>query len=77
MKLLSARLHNIRLHSYDHDSKKFYSTLGAEPIGLLSRALVMSSNELPEIEDGKLVYTNVNALLASTILQQLYTRVVF
>lgn len=77
VKVMAARLDQLRLHSYDHKSKRFYSTLGAEPSGLLSRALVMSSDDLPKIENGQTIYSEVSEPLAKSILHQLYTRALF
>ena len=77
VKLLAARLDNVKLHSYDGETKKFCSTLGAEPIGLVSRAIVLSSGELPSVENGQTIYNNVSRTLAESILKQMYNRAVF
>ena len=74
VKLMAARLDNVKLHSYDSHTKKFCSTLGAEPIGLVSRALVLCSGELPSVENGQTIYHNVSQSLAESMLTQMYNR---
>ena len=77
VKLMAARLDNVKLHSYDSHTKKFCSTLGAEPTGLVSRALVLCSGELPTVENGQTIYHNVSQSLAESMLTQMYNRAVF
>lgn len=77
VKLMAARLDNVKLHSYDKHTKKFFSTLGAEPTGLVSRALVLCAGELPSVENGQTIYHNVSRSLAESMLTQMYNRAVF
>lgn len=73
-KILAARAEGLRLHGYDAQTGRFTSALGAEPPGLFSRALVASSGTLPTIEDGHLVYANVDPLVATLILNKIYEK---
>ena len=70
VKLLAALDHGITFYRYDEVTKKFTSSIGCEVPGLLRRALVASSGDLPNIQNGKLEYKNVSLNLAKMI----YTR---
>tara|TARA_B100000780_G_scaffold278847_1_gene253995 strand:+ start:250 stop:3387 length:3138 start_codon:yes stop_codon:yes gene_type:complete len=70
VKLLAALDHGITFYRYDEVTKKFTSSIGCEVPGLLRRALVASSGDLPNIQSGKLEYKNVSLNLAKMI----YTR---
>jgi hypothetical protein len=72
VKVLAARHAGVRLHSYDRKTREFVSTLGAEPIGLLERALVACSGHLPRIDEGRSYYENVPANVAGLVLESLY-----
>jgi hypothetical protein len=72
VKVLAARHAGVRLHSYDRKTKTFVSTLGAEPIGLLERALVACSGLLPRIDEGRSFYVTVPENVAGLVLATLY-----
>ncbi|MFG6574182.1 hypothetical protein ACGYLO_21715 [Sulfitobacter sp. 1A13353] len=73
VKLLAARSEVTRLHAYEPMTRSFSSTLGAEPMGLLERALVSCSGELPSQEqEGLTTYPNVPSQVASSIMKILY-----
>jgi hypothetical protein len=72
VKLLAARAEGIRLHAYDARRQLFRSTLGSEPPGLLSRALVACSGVLPVRQGGTLVHANVPPAVGQAILAILY-----
>ncbi len=72
VKVLAARHTGVRLHNYDRKRNVFVSTLGAEPIGLLERALVACSGHLPRIDEGRSFYENVPANVADLVLKSLY-----
>jgi len=72
VKVLAARHAGVRLHSYDRKTKWFVSTLGAEPIGLLERALVACSGLLPRIDEGRSFYRAVPENVAGLVLTTLY-----
>lgn len=71
-KLLAARARGVRLHAYDTQTQAFYSSLGCEPPGLLSRALVACSGKLPSLEGGTATYQGVTAEVAGLVLKVLY-----
>lgn len=72
VKLLAARDAGINLHAFSQASSEFISRLGAEPTGLLARALCACSGHLP-IEDAGIVrYPNVPGDVAAAILDTLY-----
>lgn len=71
-KLLAARSAGIQLHHYDQNSSVFLSTLGCEPPGLLERALVACSGELPAIGCGIAAYKGVPPSVAAPVLAILY-----
>lgn len=71
-KVLAARANGIRLHAYNHQTQIFYASLGCEPPGLLSRALVACSGKLPAVEDGAATYHGVTREVAGIVLQVLY-----
>lgn len=72
VKVLAARHAGVRLHGYDRKTKTFVSTLGAEPIGLLERALVACSGLLPRIDEGRSYYETVPENVAGLVLATLY-----
>jgi hypothetical protein len=72
VKLLAARSAGIRLHAYDSSTQSFHSTLGCEPVGLLSRTLVACSGKLPSIARGRTSYTAIPPDIAATVLAILY-----
>jgi len=71
-KILAARAERTRLHGYDVTTGRFTAPLGVDPPGLFARALVASSGVLPTIEGGRLIYTNVDAFVATTVLNKMY-----
>lgn len=74
IKLLAARADGMRLHAYDKESKAFSCTLGCEPPGLLARALVACSGNLPTVSRGILSYGDVPPDVASCVLAALYNK---
>jgi len=72
VKLAAAREVGLNLHSYDASSETFLSRLGCEPPGLLGRALVSCSGELPTIEAGTSKFKNVGPAIAARVLEILY-----
>ena len=70
VKLLAARDQAITFYRYDEVTNKFMSSIGCEVPGLLRRALVASTGDLPKSQNGKLVYENISLNLAKMI----YTR---
>lgn len=73
VKLLAARAVGRHLHGYDQESRCFVSTRGAEPVGLLERALVAASGELPTTnEHGLTSYRQVEPEVGAAILHILY-----
>jgi hypothetical protein len=72
VKLLAARAQKQMLHSYDRSRLAFLSTLGVEPQGLLARALVCASGQLPVREDGATKYRGVPTAVANHVLHALY-----
>jgi hypothetical protein len=73
VKLFSARLHNRYLHSYDSNKKELKCVLGADLPPLLSRAVVLSSRELPYVSNGLLIYPNVPEYIGKLVVSILYT----
>lgn len=75
IKLLAARHSGKRLHGYDEHSRQFASTRGAEPVGLLARALVACSGRLARMgDDGKTIFENVPPEIGNAVLFNLYSR---
>jgi hypothetical protein len=72
VKLAAARSEGKRLHAYDDASLQFLSARGAEPLGLLGRALVACSGELPSFEGGLLRYKGVPSDVGRLVLSKLY-----
>lgn len=72
VKVLAARDAGIRLHAYSIGSSEFTSRLGAEPTGLLARALCASAGCLPVQEAGILKYSQVPSDVAAAVLSTLY-----
>lgn len=72
IKLLAARAAGMRLHAYDKENHAFSCTLGCEPPGLLARALVACSGNLPTVSRGILSYGDVPPDVASCVLAALY-----
>ena len=68
VKLAAARLGGLSLHAYDPATRAFSSRLGCEPAGLLSRALVACSGELPRIEASTSIFKNVSRPVAAGVL---------
>ena len=71
-KVLAARAEDTKLHGYDISTGKFTAALGVDPPGLFARALVASSGMLPTVEDGRLIYLNVDPLVAAMVLNKMY-----
>lgn len=71
-KILAARAENTQLHGYDISTGKFTAALGVDPPGLFARALVASSGGLPIVEDGRLIYVNVDPSVAAMVLKKMY-----
>jgi hypothetical protein len=71
-KLLAARAEGLRLHAYDAKAGTFHCSLGCEPPGLLSRALVACSGILPTFKGGMATYRGVTVEVASIVLKALY-----
>lgn len=74
IKLLAARAVGIRLQAYDKENRTFSSTLGCEPPGLLARALVACSGNLPTISGGIISYGHVSPDVATCVLAALYDK---
>lgn len=75
IKLLAARQRGSRFHRYNEQSREFTSTRGAEPVGLLARALVACSGRLPRKDDsGWTIYENVQPEIGQAVLFNLYSR---
>lgn len=73
VKLLAARNAGIRLHGYEASTGHFVCTRGAEPVGLLERALVSCSGRLPvSSRDGLTSYANVPPSVAEAVIGILY-----
>ncbi|MBX9663726.1 hypothetical protein [Novosphingobium sp.] len=72
VKLLAARDAGINLHAFSQASSEFISRLGAEPTGLLARALCACSGHLPIQDAGVVKYPNVPSDVAAAILNTLY-----
>lgn len=72
VKLLAARNAGRNLHAYLADDHTFVVRLGAEPTGLVARALCACNGLLPEREGTVLNYGNVPPDIASAILNSLY-----
>lgn len=71
-KVLAARAEDTQLHGYDISTGKFTAALGVDPPGLFARALVASSGMLPIVEDGRLIYVNVDPSVAAMVLKKMY-----
>jgi hypothetical protein len=72
VKALAASREDVRLHGYDPDKSLFQCAPGCAPPGLMRRALVACSGELPILEDGLLCYRNVSPTIAAILLEHLY-----
>lgn len=72
VKLAAARSLGVRLHAYDPIERVFVSRLGCEPVGLLGRALVLSSGRLPTIADGLSRFHEVTPEVAAAVLEIMY-----
>ena len=72
VKLAAARASGVRLHAYDPVERTFLSRLGCEPVGLLGRALVLSSGCLPVIADGLSRFHEVAPEVAAAVLELMY-----
>jgi hypothetical protein len=72
VKILAAAHEGIHLHGYDPVQRTFISALGCEPPGLLRRALVASSGELPAKEQGRVLFKNVDPEVARFVLDRIY-----
>jgi hypothetical protein len=72
VKLLAARDEGIQLHAHDAGQSSFLASLGSDVPGLLGRALVSCSGDLPEIGQGLVSYANVPRTIASNVLNVLY-----
>lgn len=72
IKLQAARCEGVHLHGYDAANRAFIATLGCDVPGILGRALVACSGQLPTIGRGLLSYTGVPQAIADNILDTLY-----
>jgi hypothetical protein len=72
VKTLAARSQGRMLHGYDELSRTFTSTLGAEPSGLLGRALTMCTGSPAVIENGLSIYGDVPKGVAFSVLRYMY-----
>jgi hypothetical protein len=74
IKLIGARMENVRLHGYDNANECFEAILGCAPPGLYRRALVSLTGDLPVVlkEESKIVYKSVPRKLAISLLSKLY-----
>jgi hypothetical protein len=68
VKALAASALGISLWQYDAGKAMFRATLGCEPPGLLGRALVACSGQLPELGRGLISYSNVSPHVASNVM---------
>lgn len=73
VKVLAARDAGINLHAYSQPNEEFVSRLGADPAGLLARALCACSGRLPTQEGGVLKYSQVPIDVAAAVLDVLYS----
>lgn len=73
VKVLAARDAGINLHAYSQANAEFVSRLGADPAGLLARALCACSGRLPTQEGGVLKYSQVPGDVAAAVLDVLYS----
>jgi hypothetical protein len=74
IKTLAAKSSGRRLHSYNKDVKEFRAAMGVEPFGVMSRALVLGTGQLPKTEDKQIIYTDVDEGIATAVLYNLYHR---
>ncbi len=72
VKLVAARAEQVRLHAYERHTSSFVATLGSEPPGLLARALVACSGQLPTLGRGVVAFRSVTPDIADVILSILY-----
>ena len=72
VKLLAAREAGVSLHSYDAIGRAFVAMPGCEPPGLFVRALCACTGTQPQYEAGRIVFPNVGAATAGTLLSKLY-----
>jgi len=72
VKLIHARHEGFNLHGYDHNTTCFESHIGCTPPGLYRRALVSLTGNLPQLSNGKILYSNVTSDFASLMLNLLY-----
>lgn len=72
VKLMAARGEHVRLHAYEPHASSFVATLGSEPPGLLARALVACSGQLPTLGRGVVTFRSVTPEVAEVILSILY-----
>jgi hypothetical protein len=72
VKLLAARNEGVHLHGYDVSNKCFLASLGSDVPGLLGRALVSCTGNLPKIGQGLVSYANVPPTIADYVLNILY-----
>ena len=61
------------MHAYSQANEEFVSRLGADPAGLLARALCACSGRLPTQEGGVLKYSQVPIDVAAAVLDVLYS----
>jgi len=72
VKILAARNAGIYLHSYSPATNTFESIMGAEPPGLLRRALIACSGLAPIKELGRVKYVGVDQETAVTVFEKIY-----
>lgn len=72
VKVLAACDSGTSLHAYSETSSEFVARLGADPAGLLARALSASSGRLPVTESGVVKYSHVPRDVAAAVLSVLY-----
>lgn len=71
-KLFAAKHSNVQLHKYDEVTKNFECVLGCNPPGLLKRALVSESGELPLTNKYTHRYKSIPKELARMVLHKMY-----
>lgn len=73
IKTIAASEEGLSLHMYEASNRRFLSTLGCEPPGLLERALVACSGQLPTIAKGISSYQGISADVAAQVIKHIYT----
>lgn len=71
-KILAAKSVGLRLHGFNAQTNEFIAAIGCEPPPLFERALVACSGLLPRKANGRLLYSNVSATVATAVIERLY-----